>query len=48
MAGVGAAALGSLADWTSIDTVYRVCAFLPLIGLLTVFLPDLKRAGRRA
>ncbi|HZK90243.1 MAG TPA: MFS transporter [Stellaceae bacterium] len=47
MAGVGAAALGSLADATSIDTVYRVCAFLPLIGLLTVFLPDLGRPARR-
>lgn len=43
MGGVGAAALGSLADATSIDTVYKVCAFLPLIGLLTVFLPDLGR-----
>ncbi|CAN2535846.1 Fosmidomycin+resistance+protein [Methylocapsa aurea] len=39
MSGVGAAALGALADWTSIEFVYRVCAFLPLIGLLTVFLP---------
>jgi FSR family fosmidomycin resistance protein-like MFS transporter len=48
MAGVGAAALGSLADATSIDTVYRVCAFLPLIGLLTVFLPDLGRPARYA
>ncbi len=48
MAGVGAAALGSLADATSIDTVYRVCAYLPLIGLLTVLLPDLGRAGRKA
>jgi MFS transporter, FSR family, fosmidomycin resistance protein len=46
MAGVGAAALGSLADATSIDTVYRVCAYLPLIGLLTVMLPDLRRAAR--
>jgi FSR family fosmidomycin resistance protein-like MFS transporter len=43
MAGVGAAALGSLADATSIDTVYQVCAFLPLIGLLTVLLPDIRR-----
>src|SRR3984893_13170884 len=41
MAGVGAAALGRLADATSIDYVYQVCAFLPLIGLLTVFLPDM-------
>ncbi len=48
MAGVGAAALGSLADATSIATVYRVCAYLPLIGLLTVFLPDLRRAARPA
>jgi FSR family fosmidomycin resistance protein-like MFS transporter len=47
MAGVGAAALGSLADATSIDTVYRVCAYLPLIGLLTVLLPDLGRPGRK-
>ena len=40
MAGVGAAVLGELADWTSIEFVYRVCAFLPVIGLLTAFLPD--------
>src|SRR5437764_4397763 len=43
LAGVGAAALGWLADMTSIDTVYRVCAFLPLIGLLTALLPNLGR-----
>jgi MFS transporter, FSR family, fosmidomycin resistance protein len=43
MAGIGAAALGGLADATSIDFVYQVCAFLPLIGLLTVLLPDLGR-----
>jgi FSR family fosmidomycin resistance protein-like MFS transporter len=41
MAGLGAAALGKLADLTSIEYVYRVCAFLPLIGLLTALLPDL-------
>ena len=40
LGGLGAAALGEIADWTSIDTVYRVCSFLPLIGLLTAFLPD--------
>jgi FSR family fosmidomycin resistance protein-like MFS transporter len=38
--GLGAAALGKLADVTSIGTVYQVCAFLPAIGLLTWFLPD--------
>jgi FSR family fosmidomycin resistance protein-like MFS transporter len=43
MAGIGAAALGRLADATSIEYVYQVCAFLPLIGLLTVFLPNLNR-----
>ena len=40
LGGVGAAALGRLADATSIEFVYSVCAFLPLIGLLTVFLPN--------
>ncbi|MDR5737970.1 MFS transporter [Caballeronia sp. LZ016] len=39
MGGVGAAVLGHLADVTSIDHVYKLCAFLPLIGVLTVFLP---------
>lgn len=43
LAGLGAAALGHLADLTSIDTVYRVCSFLPLIGLLTAFLPNIER-----
>jgi FSR family fosmidomycin resistance protein-like MFS transporter len=42
MGGIGAAALGTLADATSITFVYKVCAFLPLLGLLTVFLPNLK------
>lgn len=39
VAGIGAAALGALADWKGILFVYHVCAFLPLIGLLTIFLP---------
>lgn len=43
MAGVGAAVLGKLADVQSIEYVYRLCAFLPLFGLLTVFLPDIGR-----
>jgi MFS transporter, FSR family, fosmidomycin resistance protein len=41
LAGIGAAALGRLADATSITVVYQFCAYLPLIGLLTVFLPDI-------
>jgi len=40
MGGIGAAVLGALADATSITFVYKVCAFLPVIGLLTVFLPN--------
>jgi FSR family fosmidomycin resistance protein-like MFS transporter len=42
MGGIGAAVLGELADWTSIEFVYGVCSFLPMIGLLTVFLPELE------
>jgi FSR family fosmidomycin resistance protein-like MFS transporter len=40
MGSVGAAVLGKLADHSSLDFVYQVCAFLPLIGLLAAFLPD--------
>jgi FSR family fosmidomycin resistance protein-like MFS transporter len=43
MAGLGAAVLGKLADLTSIEYVYRVCSFLPLIGLLAAFLPSQPR-----
>ena len=43
LGGIGAAVLGKLADATSIEFVYRVCSFLPAIGLLTAFLPDVKR-----
>lgn len=46
MGGIGAAVLGALADATSITYVYKVCAFLPLIGLLTVFLPNFKTAKK--
>ncbi len=41
MGGIGAATLGVLADHTSIEFVYHLCAFLPLLGLITMFLPDL-------
>jgi MFS transporter, FSR family, fosmidomycin resistance protein len=43
MGGLGSAVLGQLADLTSINFVYHVCSFLPLLGLLTVFLPNLDR-----
>ena len=48
VAGVGAALLGRLADDTSIVLVYRVCSFLPLIGLLTAFLPNIEPHTKRA
>ena len=43
--GISAAALGELADLTSIEYVYQVCAFLPAIGLLTILLPNIE--GRK-
>jgi MFS transporter, FSR family, fosmidomycin resistance protein len=43
MAGLGAALLGQLADMTSIETVYKVCSFLPAIGLLAYFLPKIEK-----
>lgn len=46
VAGVGSALLGKLADHTSIGFVFRVCSFLPLIGLVTAFLPNLDRPRR--
>ncbi|MGD0229573.1 MAG: MFS transporter [Syntrophorhabdales bacterium] len=45
IAGLGAALFGRLADLTSIDFVYKVCAYLPAIGLLTAFLPNLREGG---
>ena len=41
LGGIGAAALGQLADVVGIVNVYKICSFLPLIGLLAAFLPDL-------
>ncbi len=42
MGGIGSAVLGKMADHTGIQHVFRVCAFLPLLGLLTGFLPDIE------
>ena len=44
MGSVGAAVLGKLADHVGIDMIYAICAFLPLIGLLAAFLPDLHKS----
>lgn len=42
MGGIGSAVLGSLADKIGIQEVYRICAYLPLIGILTAFLPNVR------
>ena len=47
LGGIGAAALGLLADATSIRFVFQVCSFLPAIGLLAYFLPYIDVHGRR-
>jgi len=44
--GLGAAFLGRIADSMGIDFVYQVCAYLPAIGLLSVFLPNLKKTAQ--
>lgn len=44
--GIGAAVLGKVADVTSLDFVYHVCAWMPAIGLLTALLPDNPAAER--
>lgn len=46
LGGIGAAVIGQIADATSIQYVYQLCGWLPLLGVLTVFLPSIKQ--RRA
>ena len=46
LGGVGAAVLGGMADQFGIEFVYQLCAFLPLLGLLAVFLPDVRPPAR--
>src|SRR5712672_2787277 len=45
MGGIGAALLGKLVDLTSLNFVYHLCSFLPAIGILTAFLPNLEPAN---
>ena len=47
MGGIGAAVLGWMADKTGIEFVYKVCSFLPAMGLLTAFLPNIETAEQR-
>ena len=46
VAGIGAAVLGDLADHTSIEFVYHLCSYLPALGLLAAWLPDLETGAR--
>lgn len=43
MGGIGSAVLGTVADDTSIGFVFKICALLPLMGIITAFLPNLKK-----
>ncbi len=47
MGGIGAAVLGWVADRYGIEFVYRLCAFLPLLGIIAAFLPDIERRSSR-
>lgn len=42
MAGLASAILGALADYTNIEFVFKVCAFLPILGIVTALLPDIR------
>jgi FSR family fosmidomycin resistance protein-like MFS transporter len=46
--GIGAALLGTMADWKGINFVFQVCAFLPVIGILAALLPDLRKLKPQA
>lgn len=48
MGGIGSAVLGALADHHGIPFVFQVCSFLPLIGIVTAFLPNLEKTKARA
>lgn len=46
IAGIASAVLGDLADAYGIEAVYQACAYMPLLGLVTFFLPDLKKINQ--
>jgi MFS transporter, FSR family, fosmidomycin resistance protein len=46
--GIGAAALGEIADIKGIDFVYTICSYLPALGLLTVLLPNIEGPKKKA
>lgn len=48
IAGIASAVLGNIADSRGIEYVYHICSYLPLIGLVTRFLPDIRKARMKA
>jgi len=46
ISGIGAAVMGAVADTTGIEYVYRIASFLPLLGILAVFLPRMPSLKR--
>jgi FSR family fosmidomycin resistance protein-like MFS transporter len=48
ISGIGAAVLGALADWTGIQFVFKLCSYLPMLGVLTAFLPNLREPKAKA
>ena len=48
MGGIAAAVLGVVADYRGIDYVFKVCSYLPLLGILTIFLPGMRTARGKA
>ena len=46
LGGIGSGVLGQVADNYGIERVYQICSFLPLIGLLAVLLPNLRKLPR--
>jgi len=47
IAGIASAVLGNMADLHGIEAVYDVCAYMPLLGLVTYFLPNLKAKAQK-
>ncbi len=47
IAGIASAVLGYFADVYGLETIYRVCAYMPLLGVVAVLLPNLKKTGKK-
>jgi FSR family fosmidomycin resistance protein-like MFS transporter len=47
IAGIASAILGKMADLYGIETIYHICAYMPLLGVIAWFLPDLKQKQKQ-